>query len=223
MFETLVRTSRKQLCSRRNRRDLKASKGRETEAQLDRRTNRPKIDRSGGEGRQGSAPTGPAPTYLCFWPLPTLDLRTPLVGCSVAHSPSSVIQEGNLSSVQNVAKHLSVAHILFNISEFILERNLIHVQNVATPLITPQHFLKISKCLLQRNLINVQNEAKPVIRTQLLLNISEHILDRNLINAKNVTKPLSIAHILLDISKFILVRDLIIVQNVVKLLFKVQV
>ena len=37
------------------------------------------------------------------------------------------IQEGNLSSVQNVAKHLSIAHILLNISEFILERNLINV------------------------------------------------------------------------------------------------
>ena len=34
------------------------------------------------------------------------------------------IQEGNLSSVRNVAKHLSVADILLNISKFILERNL---------------------------------------------------------------------------------------------------
>ena len=49
------------------------------------------------------------------------------------------IQEGNLSSVQNVAKHLSVAHILLNIGEFLLQRNLINVQNVAKPLLVT-HF-----------------------------------------------------------------------------------
>ena len=38
------------------------------------------------------------------------------------------IQEGNLSHVQNVGKHLSFAHILLNISEFILERNLTNIQ-----------------------------------------------------------------------------------------------
>ena len=102
MSETLVRTGRKQLCSRRNPRDLKASKGRERKHSWTEGPTDPKLTGEGGEGRQGSAPTGPAPTYLCFWPLTTLDLTTPLVGRGVAHSPSSVIQEGNLSSVQNV-------------------------------------------------------------------------------------------------------------------------
>ena len=40
----------------------------------------------------------------------------------------------NHTNVQNVAKPLSVVHVLLNISKFILGRDLINVQNVAKPL-----------------------------------------------------------------------------------------
>ena len=67
-----------------------------------------------------------------------------------------------VSNVQNVPKHLTIAHFLLNIREFTLERNLINVQNVAKPLTTTQTSFNIGEFIWERSLTNVQNVAKPL-------------------------------------------------------------